>query len=111
MKKSTLMMLSIAAVTGLAGIANATPLGINDVAQGGAGGAVNQTAQNVGPTVSQNAQNGGLSSQNAPGLTTTSNSVNSVNSVPVSGSTLILLGAGFAALAIWHRRYRGGLAA
>ena len=109
MKRSTLTMLSIAAVTGLAGIANATPLGINEVARGGAGGAISQTAQNVGPFVSQNAQNGGLSSQNAPGLTT--NSVNSVNSVPVSGSTLLLFGAGFVALAIWHRRYRGGWAA
>ena len=110
MKKSTLMMLSIAAVTGLAGIANATPLGINELAQSGAGGGtVSQTARNVGTTVSQNAQNGGLGAQNAPGLTT--NSVNSVNSVPVSGSTLLLFGAGFVALAIWHRRYRGGWAA
>jgi hypothetical protein len=105
MRKSTLTMLSIAAVTGLVGIANAGPLGINELAQSGAGGAtVSQTARNIGPTVSQNAQNGGLGSQNA--LTT-----NSVNSVPVSGSTLVLFGAGFVALAIWHRRYRGGWAA
>src|SRR5688500_10101844 len=104
MKKSTLTMLSIAAVTGLASIANATPFGINEIARGGTGGGtVSQTAQNIGPSVSQNAQNGGLGSQNA--LTTNS------ASVPVSGSTLVLFGAGFVALAIWHRRYRGGWAA
>jgi hypothetical protein len=109
MKRSTLTILSIAAVTGLASIANATPLGINEIARGGAGGGISQTTQNIGPSMSQNAQNGGLGAQNAPGLTTSS--VNSVNSVPVSGSTLLLFGAGFVALAIWHRRYRGGWAA
>jgi hypothetical protein len=104
MKKSTLTMLSIAAVTGLVGIANAAPLGINEIVQGGAGGGtVSQTAQNIGPSVSQNAQNGGLGLQNA--LTTNS------ASVPVPGSTLLLFGAGFVALAILHRRYRGGWAA
>jgi hypothetical protein len=35
MKRSTLTMLSIVAVTGLASIANAAPLGINEIAQGG----------------------------------------------------------------------------
>ena len=104
MKKSTLAVLSMAAVAGFAGMANAAPLGINELAQSGAGGtAVSETARTIGASASQNAQNGGLGSQNA--LTTNS------ASVPVSGSTLMLFGAGFVALAIWHRRYRGGWAA
>ena len=97
----------MAAMAGFAGMASAAPLGINELAQGGAGGgSVSQTAQNLGPSVSQNAPNGGLGLQNTTGFTT-----NSVNSVPVSGSTLLMFGAGFVALAIWHRRYRGGWAA
>jgi hypothetical protein len=35
----------------------------------------------------------------------------SVNSVPVSGSTLVLFGTGFVALALWHHRRRAGSAA
>ena len=34
-----------------------------------------------------------------------------VNSVPVSGSTFMLFGAGFVALALWHHRRRAGSAA
>ena len=34
----------------------------------------------------------------------------STNSVPVSGSTLVLFGAGFVALALWHHRRRGNSA-
>ena len=33
-----------------------------------------------------------------------------VNSVPVSGSTFMLFGAGFVALALWHHRRRAGSA-
>jgi hypothetical protein len=32
------------------------------------------------------------------------------NSVPVSGSTLVLFGAGFLGLALWHHRRRGNSA-
>ena len=37
MKKSTLAVLSMAAVAGFAGMANAAPLGINELAQSGTG--------------------------------------------------------------------------
>ena len=105
MNKTTLVLLSIASMAGAAGIASATPLGVNEVARGvgstqsqlvqsGAGGSnVSQGAQNLVPTVTQTAQNG---------LTT-----NSVSSVPVPG-TLLLFGIGFVALAIWHQRFRRG---
>ena len=105
MNTTTLVLLSIASMAGAAGLASATPLGVNDVAQGvgstqsqlaqgGAGGSnVAQGAQTLGPTVFQTAQNG---------LTT-----NSLQSVPVPG-TLLLFGIGFVALAIWHHRFRQG---
>ena len=102
MNKKTLVLLSIASMAGAAGIASATPLGVNTVAQGigstqsqlaqsGAGGSnVSQGAQSLGPTVNQTSQNG---------LTT-----NSVQSIPVPGA-LLLFGIGFVALAIWHDRH------
>ena len=88
-------------MAGAAGLASATPLGVNDLAQGigstqsqlaqgGAGGSnVSQGAQNLGPTITQTAQNG---------LTTSS-----VQAVPEPGA-LILLGIGLVAVAIWQRR-------
>jgi PEP-CTERM motif len=102
MKKSALAVLTMVTVAGLAGMAQAAPLGINEVAQSGAGGAiVSQTAQNIGSSVSQNGQNVGL--LNAQGT-------NSVQSVPEPG-TLLMLGVAFVAVAIWHHRWRRGLAA
>ena len=108
MNKTTLVLLSIASMAGAAGIASATPSGVKDVAQGigstqsqlaqdGAGGSnVSQGAQNIGPTVTQYAQNG---------LTT-----NSVQTVPEPGS-LLLLGIGLLAVAIWQRRLLSNRAA
>jgi PEP-CTERM motif len=105
MNKTTLVLLSIASMAGAAGIASATPSGINDVAQGagytqsqlaqgGVGGTnVSAAAQNMGPAVSQAALN--------------SNGTASVQTVPEPG-TLLLLGIGFVAVAIWQHRLRRG---
>lgn len=105
MNKTTLALLSIASMAGAASIASATPLGVNDVAQGigstqsqiaqSRGGASNvvQGGQSLGPTVTQATPNGPAT--------------NSVQSVPVPG-TLLLLGIGFVALAIWHNHFRRG---
>jgi hypothetical protein len=101
MKKSTLAVLSMATFAGLAGVATAAPLGIENH-----GAVVSEAAtskgelgsQTHGSYVSEVARGAGFGSQNIQ-----SNS----NSVPVSGSTLILFAAGFVALAVWHRRSRG----
>ncbi len=106
MKKSTLAILSMATVAGLAGVATAAPFGVENH-----GTVVSEVAKNKGESGTQNhgyyvnqvARGAELGSQNVQ-----SNSVN--NSVPVSGSTLILFGAGFVALALWHRRSRGAWA-
>jgi hypothetical protein len=98
MKKTTLVLLSIASMAGFVGVANAIPVQGNNagyteaqLAQGGAGGSnVSTAAQNVGASnVTQYAQNG---------LTT-----NTLQTVPEPGS-LLLLGIGLLAVAIWQRR-------
>lgn len=97
MKKASVAMLSMAALAGLAGIAHAAPLGINEVAQSGAGGAiVSETAKNIGASVAQNGPNVGA--LNAQGT-------NSTQSVPEPGM-LVMLGAALVALAIWHHNWR-----
>jgi PEP-CTERM motif len=105
MNKTTLVLLSIASMAGAAGIASATPLGVNEVAQGigstqsqlaqgGAGGSnVSTAAQNIGSNVFQAALN--------------SNGTASVQTIPEPG-TLLLLGIGFVAVAIWQHRLRRG---
>jgi hypothetical protein len=102
MKKGTLVMLSVAAVAGMTSLSNATPIGGNDFTSGG-GATISQTAQNGGgTTVGQNAQNiGPTVSQGAPYIGGTSSQNAQVNSVPVPG-TLLMLGAGFFALALWY---------
>ena len=97
MKKASVAMLSMAALAGLAGIAHAAPLGINEVAQSGAGGAiVSETAKNIGASVAQNGPN--VRALNAQGT-------NSTQSVPEPGM-LVMLGAALVALAIWHHNWR-----
>ena len=77
-------------------------LGISEIALGGAGGSnVSQSSQNIGPNVSQTAVNGGfrpLVSTNGP-----------VTSVPETGTSLLLLGVGLLALALWRRRWQRSL--
>lgn len=105
MKRTILTMLSMATVAGLAGIATATPLGLKEL-KDNQGSIVSEVAKDKGALGSEN--HGYYVSQTANG---SQNGTYVQNSVPVSGSTLILFGAGFVALAILHRRYRGGWAA
>jgi hypothetical protein len=104
MKKGTLVLLSIAAVAGMTNLANATPTGVNDFISGGGSG-ISEAAQNGGgPNLAQNAQNVGTTvSQGAPYVGGRTSAVTAqVQSVPEPGS-LLMLGAGFLALVLWHQ--------
>jgi hypothetical protein len=96
MKKTTMAILTIASVAGVATLANAVPFGPNDLPQSG-GLNISQTAQGGG--------GGGTISNLGSSIGPTIVSTVSPNFVAVpEGSSLLLLGAGFLALALWHRQ-------
>ena len=105
MKNATLVVLSLAAVAGLAGMAGAAPLGVSEIAHNGG---LSEIAKSGGSNVSEIAHSGGSFVSQTAQLN--SQGITSVQSVPVPG-TLLLFGAGFVALTMWHLRSRRGMAA
>ena len=111
MKKGTIGSLPIAVVGVLASMASAIPLSVSafatqegfetrEIIQGDEGRAsVRQGTESIGPYVTQLAMIGELGELNTQ-----------EQSAPMSGSILILLGAGFLALAGWqHWSHGNGL--
>jgi hypothetical protein len=97
MKKSTVPVLTIASLAGMASVARAVPLNVNDLQSGGLG--FSQTAQGGGGSnVAQTAQNFGTSIPTNLSQTSSTN----LQTVP-EPSTLLLLGAGLLLLALWRR--------
>ena len=102
MKKATFALLTVAAAVSMAGIANAVPLGPNDVPpglanQGGSpSGLINQGGSPPGLSGQGGLSSGGnnpLVAVNAP-----------VSTVPEGGPSLLLLGTGLMGLVLWRRR-------
>ena len=129
MKKTALMLLSVASVAGLAGIATATPFTAHEVHSQGLGNLVREAGFNVrdvahGIGLGNLFQGGGFSAF-SPGFTrgqgisfgftpgggasgghllTSTPLSPPVSGVPEGGSTLLLLGAGLVALVLLRRR-------
>ena len=99
-KKSILFVAVSIVATALAGPAIATPLGVSELATN-KDVTVAEGAKNHGAMVSEAAkhQGGGITSLNSQTIIVASTSS---QSVPEPG-TLLLLGAGFSTLGLWHQ--------
>jgi hypothetical protein len=115
LKRATVAGLSIVTVLGLASIASAAPYGVKDLKDkhsatltssldawlsitpaSNANHAVIAIAKSVAANAKQNAQD------EVVGIGLASLKIQSTNSVPVSGSTIVFLGAGLVGLALWR---------
>jgi hypothetical protein len=109
MKIATLVGLSLfTAVIGLSPLASAKPIEKENHGEYISEAAKTKTDGNAnhGSYVSTVAKSGVTGS-----VTTQGTISSSVQSIPVSASTLLLFGAGFLALAVWLQRSRRGMAA
>jgi hypothetical protein len=105
-KKSTLVILSVAALAGMSSLANATPTGVENFISGGGAGISDIAKNSGGTTVAQNAQNIGPNVNQATGQ---NGGISQLQSVPELG-TVLLLGIGLLGLALWQLRSRKGFA-
>jgi hypothetical protein len=103
MRKTTLALVSIAAAASMVGIANAVPFGTNNLPPGleNQGGSPPGLGRQGGTGTP-----GGFNSQggNNPLIALNASPNTPVSAVPEGGSSVILLGAGLFALALFSRR-------
>lgn len=106
MKKTTLVVLTIASAAGMASIANAVPFGPNDLQPGlsNQGGLPPGLSSQDGFPPGSSSQGGGIGNNPLVALNTSTNTP--VVGVPEGRTSVLLLGAGLVVLALWRRRWQ-----
>ena len=109
MKKATMAMLSLTSFAAFAGMAGAVPYGMSDLATGNER---SELASNGQMGSSQRAADGATNGTNRGPVAWNNSSLNVptpapfVQTVPESGSTLLLVGAGLLGLGMLYRGWR-----
>ena len=104
MKKSTVAGLTVASLAGVAGLANAISLGPDDLPQS-RGATISLGVQGGGAREATTVSNLGLATTFRPTIVSKVNpNVTPLTAVPEGSSSLLLLGMGMLALAVWRRR-------